>query len=171
MRGRGNQLGPCASNEFLTAAEASGREHQADMGSAVRGIRRRSAPWLPYPSADRERGPLRAPGPDGGPLVRRFPSGCMWQGLQGYLVTEFLESSHQIARQALRVEAVEVIGTELMKGDRGAQHVERGDEDGVGDGDDGALFPAARSQTTVLGRQVGVLGSTGRPGGFCETAT
>lgn len=90
-------------------------------------------------------------------------------GLQGDLVTEFLESSDEIASKALRIEPVEVVGTELLKWNGRSKHVVRRDENRVGDGDDRAFLPATGRETTVLGGEVRVLGSAGRPRGFGQT--
>src|ERR687884_2164997 len=84
----------------------------------------------------------------------------------GDVIAEGAEGGEGASFAAIAVASVEVVATEVREWDVVQEHeVDRGDE-GVGDGDDGALAAASGGEALVLGAEVAVLAATGGPGGL-----
>src|SRR6187397_285080 len=91
--------------------------------------------------------------------------------LQGNLVAELLQPTHEMAGEALGVKTVEVVGAEFVVRTDLGEDVVGGDENRVADGDDRASLAASCREPAILRREVGVLGARGGPGGFDERTT
>jgi hypothetical protein len=66
--------------------------------------------------------------------------------------------------QALGIESVKEVGAQIPVTQPGLiQEVIHHDKDGVSDGDQGSLLPAARSEAPILGREIGVFVVAGGP--------
>src|SRR5262249_6422581 len=87
---------------------------------------------------------------------------------EGHRVAEGSQALGVIAREAVRVEAIEVVAAQLAIRLAVAEHVIRDDEDAVGDRDEGLLVAAALDEAPVLRREVAVAGADGAAGALDE---
>ena len=80
---------------------------------------------------------------------------------EGHRVAEGSQALGVIAREAIRVEAIEVAAAQLAIRLAVAEHVVGDHEDAVGDGDDGLLVAAPLDEPAVLGGEIGVAFADG----------
>src|ERR671920_899097 len=95
-------------------------------------------------------------------------SGDLLGGFEGDLIAEGFEAFDGALSDAVGVAAVEVLGAEVLVAGAAFEEMVGDDEDGVADGDDGALPPASGGQAAGLLGQVAALAAAGGPGGLGE---
>src|SRR3954451_13315683 len=95
-------------------------------------------------------------------------SGDLLGGFEGDLVAEGFEAFDGAFLDAIGVAAVEVLGAEIGVGGAAFEEVVGDDEDGVADGDDGALLAASGGEATELFGEIAALAATGGPGRLGE---
>src|SRR5262249_11467034 len=87
---------------------------------------------------------------------------------EGHRVAEGSHALGVIAREAIRVEAIEVAAAQLAIRLAVAEHVVGDHKDAVGDGDDGLLVAAPLDEAPVLRREVAVARADGASGALDE---
>jgi len=80
-----------------------------------------------------------------------------------HLITELCQSFNQAVFLPILGAAIEVAGAEIQIHRSVFEHLVDGRENGGGDGDNGLLGAAPRSDAVELSLKVGVRGSRGRP--------
>src|SRR6266581_4569774 len=97
------------------------------------------------------------------PQKARVPSGDARHRVERDAVAELLETMEIVAREAVRGQAIEVIGAEVAVGNPRAQDVIRRDEDAVARGEGGLLLAAAVREAGVLRAEIGPPAAAGTP--------
>src|SRR5688572_18151883 len=95
-------------------------------------------------------------------------SGSILRALEIDLVAEGFELLDAAASDAVGVALERIVRAEILVLGAVLEEVVDDDEDGVADGDDGALLPAPGHELAVVRGEVGVTGARGGPGGFGE---
>src|SRR5208283_5654744 len=85
-------------------------------------------------------------------------------GVDLHLTAEIFEAAHEPADGLAPIEAIEVVGAEVLVVDVVAEHEEAGIKHGGGDGEDGFLGASSGLDAQELGAEIGVLRADGRPG-------